>query len=234
MGAGAGLQRQDFGRTTVWTVAGLVCALLGPLALMIAPMQALYAMAPTTNASIFLGQSMLWLTLAAALAFHRFGDRLPLAAVGLVRPRARSALLGLAIGVSVYVALYAIAYVLYKNGLFDAKDAATLVNNWPFWLRLFALLTAGVVEEALYRGFAIERLTALIGRRWLAATIALAAFVAAHVPFWGLSAVATPLVGGVFFTLVYLWRRDLVTCMVAHLAVDSVGLLIAPALGVTP
>ncbi len=53
---------------------------------------------------------------------------------------------------------------------------------------------------------------------------------AAHLPFWGLGAIATPLVGGAFFTLVYLWRRDLVACMVAHIAVDSVGLLVAPAL----
>ena len=71
-------------------------------------------------------------------------------------------------------------------------------------------------------------LTALTGSRWLAAILALAAFSAAHLPFWGLSALATPIVGGGFFTLVYLWRRDLVACMVAHIAVDSVGLLIAP------
>ncbi|MFT4098429.1 MAG: CPBP family intramembrane metalloprotease [Rhodoblastus sp.] len=220
-------------RTRFWTIAGLACALLGPLAMATAPMQKLYLLAGSGAASVFVAQSTMWLVLAAALACHLRGDRLPLSAVGLVRPRVGSILFGLAVGASVYIGLYAIAFVLWKNGLFDAKTPATQILQWPLWLRLFMLITAGVVEEALYRGFAIERLTALTGRRWLAALIALAAFVAAHLPFWGMGAIVTPLVGGGFFTLVYLWRRDLVACMVAHLAVDSVGLLIAPALGVT-
>lgn len=216
-----------------WTLAGLACALFGPLLMTTAPMQRLYVMAGSGHASVFVAQSTMWLVLAAALACHIYGDRLPLASVGLVRPRLRSILLGLAVGVSVYVGLYAIAFVLWKNGLFEAKAPAGQILQWPLWLRLFMLVTAGVVEEALYRGFAIERLTALTGRRWLAALIALVAFVAAHVPFWGASAIATPIVGGGFFTLVYLWRRDLTACMVAHIAVDSVGLLLAPALGIT-
>ena len=220
-------------RTRLWTLLGLACALLGPLLMTTAPMQRLYLLAGSGYASVTLAQSTLWVVLAAALACHLYGDRLPLAAVGLVRPRFRSILFGLAVGASVYIGLYAIAFVLWKNGLFEAKAPAAQILQWPLWLRLFMLITAGVVEEALFRGFAIERLTALTGRRWLAALIALAAFVVAHLPFWGLSAIATPIVGGGFFTLVYLWRRDLVACMVAHLAVDSVGLLLAPALGVT-
>ena len=216
-----------------WTMAGLACALFGPLLMTTGPMQKLYIMAGSGLASVAVAQSTMWFVLAAALACHVFGDRLPLLAVGLVRPRIGSILFGLAIGASVYIGLYAIAFVLWKNGLFDAKAPAGQILQWPLWLRLFMLITAGVVEEALFRGFAIERLTALTGKRWLAATIALAAFVAAHVPFWGAGAIATPIVGGGFFTLVYLWRRDLIACMVAHLAVDSVGLLIAPALGIT-
>lgn len=196
-------------------------------------MQRLYVLAGSGYASVTLAQSTMWIILAAAFACHVYGDRLPLSDIGLVRPRLRSVLFGLAVGASVYIGLYAIAFVLWKNGLFEAKAPAGQILQWPLWLRLFMLITAGVVEEALFRGFAIERLTALTGKRWLAALIALAAFVAAHVPFWGLGAIATPIVGGGFFTLVYLWRRDLIACMVAHLAVDSVGLLLAPALGVT-
>lgn len=216
-----------------WTIAGVGCALFGPLLMTTAPMQRLYLLAGSGYATVVVAQSTMWLVLAAALACHVYGDRLPLAAVGLVRPRLRSILFGLGVGASVYVGLYAVALVLWKNGLFEAKAPADQIMQWPLWLRLFMLVTAGIAEEAIYRGFAIERLTALTGRRWLAALIALAAFVAAHVPFWGVSAIATPIVGGGFFTLVYLWRRDLVACMVAHLAVDSVGLLLAPALGIT-
>lgn len=220
-------------RASPWTLAGLACVLFGPLLMTTGPMQKLYLLAGSGLATVSVAQSTMWVVLAAALAFHVFGDRLPLSAVGLVPPRLGSIVFGLGIGASVYLCLYAVALVLWKNGLFEAKAPANQILHWPLWLRLFMLATAGLVEEALYRGFAIERLTALTGRRWLASLIALAAFVAAHVPFWGLGAIATPIVGGAFFTLVYLWKRDLVACMVAHLAVDSVGLLLAPALGVT-
>ena len=218
---------------SLWTIAGIACVLFGPLLMTTAPMQRLYLLAGSGYATVVVAQSTMWLVLAAALGCHVYGDRLPLAAVGLAWPRLRSILFGLGVGASVYVGLYAVALVLWKNGLFEAKAPVDQILQWPLWLRLFMLVTAGVAEEAIYRGFAIERLTALTGRRWLAALIALAAFVAAHVPFWGLGAIATPIVGGGFFTLVYLWRRDLAACMVAHLAVDSVGLLLAPALGVT-
>lgn len=220
-------------QASAWTLLGVACALLGPLLMTTPPMQRLYVLAGSGYASVTLAQSTMWIVLAAALACHVYGDRLPLSDIGLVPPRLRSVLFGLAVGASVYIGLYAIAFVLWKNGLFEAKAPAGQILQWPLWLRLFMLITAGVVEEALFRGFAIERLTVLTGRRWLAALFALAAFVAAHVPFWGLGAIATPIVGGGFFTLVYLWRRDLIACMVAHLAVDSVGLLLAPALGVT-
>lgn len=213
-----------------WAIVGLSIALAGPLLLASAPMQHVYLSFGSDAMGAFVGQSLLWAILAGALACLVFGEKLPLASVGLVAPRVSSVMTGVAVGAGVYVVLFSVAAVLMQFKLFDAAKAGATVVSWPLWLRLFALVTAGVVEEAIYRGYAIERLTALTGRRWLAALIALAAFCAAHLPFWGLGAVATPLVGGAFFTLLYLWRRDLVACMVAHIAVDSVGLLVAPAL----
>lgn len=215
-----------------WAVVGVFVALLGPPCLASSPMQNFYARFDSAL-GIFVGQSLLWGVLALALACLVLGERLPLSSVGIVAPRWRSLGFGLAIGAGVYAALLAIVSVLLQFHLFEiGTKQVEAVTSWPLWLRLFALVTAGVVEEALYRGYAIERLTALTGRRWLAALIALAGFSIAHVPFWGFAALATPLVGGGFFTLIYLWRRDLVACMVAHVAVDSVGLILAPALGV--
>jgi uncharacterized protein len=215
-------------RAGFWALAGLAIAVFGPLALASGPMQQVYAQFESHYVGAFFGQALLWVVLAGALACLVFGERLPLSCVGLVAPTRRSLAFGFGVGVGVYVLLFAVVATLAQFNLFDADKAGAVVIAWPLWLRLFTLVTAGVVEEALYRGYAIERLTALTGRRWLAAILALAAFSAAHVPFWGLAALATPIVGGGFFTLVYLWRRDLVACMVAHIAVDSVGLLIAP------
>ena len=216
---------------SVWTWIGLAIALVGPPALTAPPMQRVFELAGSDNGAVFVGQSFLWLILALALACLVFGERLPLSAASIAPPRLRSIVTGLLIGAAVYAVLFGIVVLLVQFDLFDAKAGANVVSGWPLWLRVFALATAGIVEEALYRGYAIERLTALVGRRWLAALIALAFFAVAHVPFWGLAALATPILGGGFFTLVYLWRRDLVACMVAHMAVDFVGLILAPAFG---
>jgi len=94
----------------------------------------------------------------------------------------------------------------------------------PPALRIFAAVGSGVVEELLYRGFAIERLTALTGRPWIAGGIAALIFGLAHVPSWGLGfALSADLPFGIYMTLFYLWRRDLVACMIAH----STGLVVA-------
>ncbi len=141
-----------------------------------------------------------------------------------------SVLRGVAIGVGVYAVLMVIAVGLVTAGLFDNKTASREVLGWPIGWRIVVAGAAGIVEEILYRGYAIERLTLLTKRRGLAALIALAAFALAHVPFWGWAGIAVPLLGGAFFTLLYLWRRDLITCIVAHSTIDLIGVAILPAL----
>jgi membrane protease YdiL (CAAX protease family) len=94
----------------------------------------------------------------------------------------------------------------------------------PPWFLIFVGATSGVVEEFLYRGYAIERLTALTERRGLSAAVAVVAFAVAHVPAWGLGfAVVADLPAGVLAASFYLWRRDLVANMLAH----SAGLVFA-------
>lgn len=212
----------------VWTLVGLSIALLGAPVLTAPPFQALFEAAGSQYGAVFVGQSCLWLLLGLTLAVLVFGERERLAAIGLKPPRARSLLLGVGVGVGAYAALLAITLGLIQAGLFDNKQASAAVLDWPLWLRLYAALSAGLVEEILYRGYAIERLTALLGRRWLAAIVAIVAFALAHAPFWGLAGIGVPLFGGVFFTLIYLWRRDLILCMCAHAFIDVVSLVILP------
>ena len=94
----------------------------------------------------------------------------------------------------------------------------------PAWFRVFLGATSGVVEETLYRGYAIERLAAIAGRRWLGAALAALAFGLAHIPAWGVGyALAADLPAGIVLVLFYLWRRDLIANMLAH----STALIIA-------
>lgn len=96
----------------------------------------------------------------------------------------------------------------------------------PPWFRLFIGVTSGTVEELLYRGYAVERLAALTGRRSVGAGLATLGFAVAHVPAWGLNvALIGDLLFGILMTAFYLCRRDLVANMVAH----SAGLVYAMA-----
>jgi len=100
----------------------------------------------------------------------------------------------------------------------------------PVWFRVIVGLTGGIVEETLYRGYAIERLAAITGRRWLGGAISATAFGLAHIPWWGVGfALGADLPFGIVMTIFYLWRRDLVANMIAHSGGLTVAMLtVAP------
>ena len=86
-------------------------------------------------------------------------------------------------------------------------------------------MSAGVVEEPLYRGYAIERLSAWTGSRWRGGALALLVFGAAHLPGWGLGPALVFTIAGAAGTVFYLWKGDLVALMIAHAVGDTIGLV---------
>ena len=98
-------------------------------------------------------------------------------------------------------------------------------------LRVALLLTAGICEEFIYRGFAIEELTFLTGKRWLSAVVAWAFFTIGHVrPYVLWTALIVPGTLGALLTVLYLWRRNLASCALVHATVDAMFIVILPAL----
>ena len=89
------------------------------------------------------------------------------------------------------------------------------------------VIRAGVVEEIIFRGLAIERLAALTGSRAMAAIVSGAAFIAVHISGWGYAQLIVVAFGTVIMTVLYLWRRDLGSNMIAHTLTDFVGFLLA-------
>jgi membrane protease YdiL (CAAX protease family) len=93
--------------------------------------------------------------------------------------------------------------------------------------KLFVVLTAGSVEEVLYRGYAIGIGTETFGSVWLASTVSLAVFVVAHLR-WGLSHLVSVFWAGLILTILFVVSQDLSACILAHVAIDGVGILIIP------
>ena len=110
------------------------------------------------------------------------------------------------------------------------KHFVGFLQSLPLMVRVILVITAGVYEETLYRGYAIERLSRYFGGKWVAAVITVALFTCAHASAVGASQLAPIAIVAALVTLLYLWQRDLLLNMVAHATIDAFGLLIVPAL----
>ena len=205
------------------TAVGLLVALGGPPALVAISLR-VFGDSPTLGV-----ETMLQLVLCGLAAFVGFVvlrlERLPLRSIGLRRPSWSTLVTALLLTAVGFVLLPLATAPLVKAFAQAGADAGVArLAAMPVGFRLFVGATSGVVEETLYRGYAVERLAALTGRRWLGAALATAAFGAAHIPFWGVRfALLADLPVGVILVLFYLWRRDLLANMSAH----SAGLIIA-------
>jgi membrane protease YdiL (CAAX protease family) len=204
------------------TVSALVVALGGPPLFALAS-QRLVGDAPSLPLLIALQIGYCGIAAVVVWVVLR-KERLPLASIGLHTPRWSTLIVA---GLLWFAGLRLLPLVtgpLRDWGATGEPDQLRRLALLPLWFRIVLALTGGVVEETLYRGYAIERLTLVTGRRWLAATLAAVAFGLAHAPGWGIRyALLADLPFGVVATLVYLWRRDLIANILAH----DFGLLLA-------
>jgi membrane protease YdiL (CAAX protease family) len=116
---------------------------------------------------------------------------------------------------------------LVAHPKFDLQQLAAI----PFGIRLMLPITAGVCEEFMFRGFAIEEIGMLTGSRWPGAALSVVFFGLGHVGTYGFSsAVFLPMTIGLVITVLYMWRNNLPLCMLMHTVIDSVSLLLVPAL----
>ena len=173
-------------------------------------------------------EAIFWILTGLVLAYVLFIEQRPLSSIGLKRPTWKSLGFGV-IGALGMVAGAAFIYLVMFPALGLSANEAGLraVQATPLWFRLMVLVRAPVFEEIFYRGFAIERLTEITGMRWLAALISLAAFTLAHLSYWGWTSLIAVAFQGAVLTILYLFRRDLGTNMIAHLISDAVAFFLA-------
>jgi membrane protease YdiL (CAAX protease family) len=81
-------------------------------------------------------------------------------------------------------------------------------------------------EETAFRGYFIERLTKLTSKLWLAAAASILVSTAWHVPGWGLEGALYRADGMLIYTMLYLWRRNLAACVLAHYLHNSVVIML--------
>ena len=153
------------------------------------------------------------------------GERQPLSAIGLKRLGWTSLLWG-ALGFAVIFVTQPLGRMLV-HALGAAASQASAINRiaaLPIWLVGLTVLRAGVCEEVLFRGYGIERLTALSGSRLLGAILPALVFMLAHAEAFGASYMLNILPVTTILVALYLWRRDLWSNILAHLLTDGIGL----------
>jgi membrane protease YdiL (CAAX protease family) len=174
-------------------------------------------------------QVALWILFGMVIANVVLWEKQPLESLWL-RPLEWSSLAwGLALAVAtIWVVIPAREWVRRQSGLGGYPAGMAKVLALPMWFRIAAVITAGIVEETLFNGYAVTRLASLTGHVWLAGILSAAVFAALHIPFWGTGPGLAFFVGGVASTAFFIWRQDLLAMVVAHIAVDAWGIVVTP------
>ena len=209
-----------------WTLAGLLIALVGLPA--IVTLYRFVAPDPTAGGSVAIRELLILALVALLLWIVVAREKLPLSSIG-IGPAGigRSLAWGLVCMLMLVAGLAACLGLYYLLGVHYGQPSAPL--SVSMWATTLTVARAGIAEEVFYRGYAIERIEALTGNRWLAALLPLAAFAAFHYR-QGLAGVFLALVLGAILTGFYLWKRNLVANMLAHFLVDFIPNVVLPLL----
>lgn len=155
-------------------------------------------------------------------------ERLPPGVIGVKRVGWRS----LATAGAGFIAAFAAAglmtgLILPALGFGPPAAGVARMAALPAALQMMIFVRAGVVEELVCRGLVIERVLALGGSRMTAAAASLLVFAVPHAFSWELHQLAFVIPVGAVFVCLYLWKRDVVACMIAHTLVDAAGFALA-------
>jgi membrane protease YdiL (CAAX protease family) len=209
-----------------WTIAGLCISLFGiPLVTTASRM-----LTPDpTAATVVLVREIVILALTGGLVWLVVrGEKLPLSSIGL-RTAAiwRSLAWGLGLAVTCFAILVGCLGAFAALGI-HYGEGQSISRALP--VTLLAVVRAGISEEVLYRGYALERLQSLTGSKWIAAATTLVLFAAFHYR-QGLAGIFLALILGAVLTGFYLWKRNLTANMFGHFLVDFVPNVVLPLFG---
>ena len=162
---------------------------------------------------------LLWLTLV---------ERLPLSSIGFRGANWKGIVFGIVTAI-VITAIMVIQFTVIIP-MFHLSTAAIVarqqaIMHTPYWYRVQLVLRAAFTEEILFRGYLIEKVRQLFKSTTLAVIVSVAAFTYAHLRGWGPVQLISVCGAGIVLALLYVWRKDLPSNMLAHFLSDAAGFL---------
>jgi len=212
------------------TLAGLTLAFAGPhlMAKLLRRSGLEEMLTPAGADDILISDYYKWLAAAALLGWVVIVEGRPLDSVT-GRRLAPVVFLGVvAAGVAgMFAVSAAIPVVFDRLGLGSIEATMEQLGERSVAAILFTAVTAGVTEELLYRGYAIERLVELTGSPLLAGALSVGAFGAVHYgEYWKRDQALQITLSGAVLVGLYLLTRSLLALIVIHAIHDTLGMLL--------
>lgn len=203
---------------------GLAIALGGPLLLLLAAKKFLFE-----SLSLPFRLS-LWLIAFIALALTAYSGGPWLLHIGAQQLGWLDLLGAVVATIAIFVGAALLQLLLRSLGVTNAKAAESVqkIVGLSFPYRVFVVVTAAVVEEILYRGYAIGIGQHLFGSLTVAVVVSLIVFTVVHFR-WGISHLVLVFWAALVMSLLFVLTNNLFACILAHFAVDAVGFLLQPA-----
>ena len=155
-------------------------------------------------------------------------EKKSLQSVGFGKFRWRYVWLGILTYVIVTVAMIISGVILEANQLEPIRSLQAVLQTYSFPTLFGLFLTGTILEEIFYRGYLIERLGKLLGRRWLAGLVSWLAFTLVHLKFFGLGPTLDVSILSAALVLLYLKEKSIWPCIVMHGINNALSYLVFP------
>ncbi|MEN8172951.1 MAG: type II CAAX endopeptidase family protein [Chloroflexota bacterium] len=202
-------------------LAGLLLSIFGYLLVL-----ATTSLSPISNTLseqklTIIGLILIWLLVAVLLVIVRKGEKRTFSSIGFKSITGRDILLAIVIGAA--LSLTVPLFTLLASQIFPSNggDIHEVVSSTSWWMIFVSVLTAGITEEIIFRGYIIERINEITKKKWTAVLVSLIAFILPHTMSWNMThviAVVLPL--GLILSGLYLWKRNLLFNMIIHVVID--------------
>ncbi|MCW3491566.1 CPBP family intramembrane glutamic endopeptidase, partial [Dethiobacter alkaliphilus] len=137
-------------------------------------------------------------------------------------------------GLLTYIILFILmaftGYFLEIAGLQGLRSLQPVLSGYSFPVLFGLFITGTFLEEVFYRGYIIERIILLTGKRWLAGVTSWLTFTLVHFNFFGLGPTLEVSVFSAVVTILYLKKRSIWPVIIVHGINNILAYLIFPVL----
>jgi len=174
---------------------------------------------------IVLGLIEQWLVVAVLILLIFYWEHRPLSSIGFKKISKPDIFWGFIVLVIGCTSFLITGPLVSSLNLVSQSSEISGVLSVPLGLRILMVLTAGITEEIIFRGYLIERLNSFTRRLFISAVISFFAFTIFHIPFWGIGATIQVGVWAIPVTILYVRRRNLTICILVHILTNATVLV---------